>query len=75
MKVKLFDEEHEKDLENSINEFLEGEVEKYACSGNRYWKMSMTPVIHKAISNKRLQKRGLLCPIDQYNKVHILSIG
>ena len=48
---------------------------KYACSGNKYWKMSMTPVIHKAISNERLQKRGLLCPIDQYNKVHILPIG
>lgn len=48
---------------------------KYACAGNRYWKMSMTSVIHKAISNKRLQQRGLLCPIDQYNKVHIISIG
>ena len=41
---------------------------KYACSGNKYWKMSMTPVIHKAISNERLQKRGLLCPIDQLIK-------
>lgn len=27
MKVKLFDEEHEKDLENSVNEFLDGEIE------------------------------------------------
>ena len=27
MKVKLFDEEHEKDLENAINEFLEQEIE------------------------------------------------
>ena len=24
MKVKVFDESHEKDLENSINEFIEG---------------------------------------------------
>lgn len=27
MKVKIFDEEHEKDLEDAINEFLEGDVE------------------------------------------------
>ena len=27
MKVKIFDEEHEKDLENAINEFLEHEIE------------------------------------------------
>ena len=47
---------------------------KYACSGNRYWKMSMTTVIHKAISNERLSKRGLICPLDQYEKVHILPI-
>ncbi len=25
MKVKIFDENHEKDLENSINEFLDGD--------------------------------------------------
>lgn len=48
---------------------------QYCCGGNRYWRMSMTPVIHIALSNNRLQKRGLLCPIDQYNKVHISSIG
>lgn len=48
---------------------------KYACGGNGYWKMSMTPVINKAISSSRLRKRGLLSPIDQYNKVHILPIG
>ena len=47
---------------------------KYACSGNSYWKMSMTKVIHNAISNNRLVKRGLICPIDQYKKVHILPI-
>lgn len=27
MKVKIFDEEHEKDLENAVNEFLEQEIE------------------------------------------------
>ena len=50
-------------------------ADKYACSGNRYWKMSHTPIIDRAISNKRLAQRGLLCPIDQYNKVHIFPIG
>ena len=48
---------------------------RYACAGNKYWKMSMTTVIHNAISNKRLKQRGLLCPIDHYNRVHILPIG
>jgi hypothetical protein len=48
---------------------------KYACSENKYWKMSMTVVIHKAISNKRLQQRGLVCPIEQYKKIHIIPIG
>lgn len=50
-------------------------AKKYACAGNRYWKMSMTPVIHNAISNRRLEQRGLLCPIDHYNKIHILPVG
>lgn len=27
MKVKIFDESHEKDLESSINEFLDGDIE------------------------------------------------
>jgi hypothetical protein len=27
MKVKIFDESHEKDLENSINEFLNDDIE------------------------------------------------
>lgn len=27
MKVKLFDENHEKDLEDSINDFLDNEIE------------------------------------------------
>ena len=48
---------------------------KYACAGNKYWKMSMTTVIHKAISNERLKQMGLLCRIDHYNKIHILPIG
>ena len=26
MKVKIFDEEHEKDLEDSINEFIKGDI-------------------------------------------------
>lgn len=44
---------------------------KYSCSDNRYWQISMTVVIYKAISNKRSQQRGLICPIDHYNKIHI----
>ena len=27
MKVKIFDFEHEKDLENAVNDFLEGDIE------------------------------------------------
>ena len=36
MKVKVFDEGHEKDLENSVNEFLKGDIEvldiKFSCA-------------------------------------------
>ena len=48
---------------------------KYTCAGNKYRKISMTAVIHKDISNKRLKQIGLLSPIEHYNKIHILPIG
>ena len=31
---------------------------EYAYSSNRYWTMSMTPVIHRILSNKRLLSEG-----------------
>ena len=31
---------------------------EYAYSSNRYWAMSMTPVIHGVLSNKRLLSEG-----------------
>ena len=40
MKVKIFDEDHEKDLEDDINEFLEDDIElidiKYSVSTSVY---------------------------------------
>ena len=40
MKVKVFDEDHEKDLEDDINEFLEEDIElidiKYSVSTSVY---------------------------------------
>ena len=48
---------------------------KIAYTNNSYWHMSHNPVVEKALSNNRLKQKGLLCPIDQYNKVHILPIG
>lgn len=43
-----------------------------SCSYSRksYWCTSMCVPIHKAISNKRLQQKGLVFPIDYYSKVH-----
>ena len=43
-----------------------------ACSYARknYWSTSMCFPIHKAISNKRLQQKGLVFPLDHYLKVY-----
>ena len=45
-----------------------------SCSYSRksYWCTSMCMPIHKAISNKRLQQKGLVFPLDHYLKVHIV---
>ncbi len=36
-----------------------------------YWHNSMSMVLHVAISNDRLKKKGLVFPLDHYLKVHI----
>ena len=43
-----------------------------ACSYARksYWSTSMCFPIHKTISNKRLQQKGLVFPLDHYLKVY-----
>ena len=43
-----------------------------SCSYSRksYWCTSMCVPIHKAISNKRLQQKGLVFPLEHYLKVH-----
>lgn len=43
-----------------------------SCSYSRksYWCTSKSIPLHKAISNKRLQQKGLLFPIEHYLKVH-----
>ena len=43
---------------------------KNAWSSKSYWKMSKTPTIHEAISNKRLERKGLIQIEDYYAKVH-----
>lgn len=43
---------------------------KYAWSRKGYWRMSKNPVIHLAISNKRLEKRGLISIEKYFEKVH-----
>lgn len=43
-----------------------------ACSYTRksYWCVSKSIPLHRAISNKRLQQKGLVMPLDHYLKVH-----
>ena len=36
-----------------------------------YWHNSMSIIIHLAVSNKRLKRKGLVMPLDYYTKVHI----
>lgn len=37
-----------------------------------YW-VASTVILHIAISNKRLQQKGLIFPLDHYQKVHIIT--
>lgn len=50
-------------------------AKKLVYAKDSYWHMSMNIIIHRAISNIRLKQKGLLCPINHYNKVHVLPIG
>ena len=43
---------------------------KLVMSRKSYWNCAHNPVINVAISNERLQQKGLLFPIDHYLKVH-----
>ena len=36
-------------------------IGEYAYSSNRYWRMSHTPLIHKALGNLRLEDEGWFC--------------
>ena len=45
-------------------------AKRTAYSRASYWHNSMSIVLHVAISNDRLKKKGLLLPIDHYLKVH-----
>ena len=46
-----------------------------ACAYTRksYWNTSKCPQLHVAISNDRLNKRGLVSCLDHYLKVHIIT--
>ena len=48
-----------------------------SCSYSRksYWCTSKCIPIHKAISNNRLQQKGLVFPLDHYLKVHTININ
>lgn len=48
----------------------ENTARKNAWSSKSYWKMSKSPIIHRAISNKRLEQRGLIQFENYYAKVH-----
>lgn len=47
------------------------DAKKVAYSRKGYWNTSMNATIHVAISNKRLRQKGLVFPLDHYEKVHI----
>lgn len=47
-------------------------AKRTAYSRASYWHNSMSIVLHVAISNERLKRKGLVMPLDHYLKVHIL---
>ena len=46
-------------------------AKRTAYSRASYWHNSMSIVMSVAITNKRLQQKGLVFPLDHYQKVHI----
>ena len=47
------------------------DAKKLAYSRKGYWNTSKNTIIHVAITNKRLRQKGLVFPLDHYEKVHI----
>ena len=47
------------------------EARALAYSRKGYWTCSQNPTINQAISNKLLEKMGLVFPLEHYEKVHI----
>ena len=45
-------------------------AKRTAYSRASYWHNSMSTVLHVAISNERLKRKGLVFPLDHYLKVH-----
>ena len=45
-------------------------AKRTAYSRASYWHNSMSTVLHVAISNERLKRKGLIFPLDHYLKVH-----
>ena len=45
-------------------------AKRTANSRASYWHNSMSIVLHVAISNERLKRKGLVFPLDHYLKVH-----
>lgn len=45
-------------------------AKRTAYSRASYWHNSMSTVLHVAISNERLKRKGLVLPLDHYLKVH-----
>ena len=45
-------------------------AKRTAYSRASYWHNSMSTVLHVAISNERLKRKGLVMPLDHYVKVH-----
>ena len=45
-------------------------AKRTAYSRASYWHNSMSIVLHVAISNERLKRKGLVMPLDHYLKVH-----
>ena len=48
---------------------------RIAHRGNQYQLICKSPTIHTALSNKRLESRGLISLLSHYAKVHLVTTG
>ena len=44
---------------------------EWANTRKSYWRVSLSPILARALNNKRIADRGYISLVSYYNKVHV----